>query len=661
MGPRERGQRAASPVPEAQREVIAVVGHGMVGHRFCETLFRLGGAERFLVVVFGEEPERAYDRVHLSQVLEGKPPTFLYEPSLYEKNGAKVRLGEKVESIDLKAKEIRTASTSVAFDKLVLATGSSPVLPKIPGIDAEGVTCYRDVRDAQRIRELGLKVAKAGSTAVVIGAGLLGIEAGDALRALGCRVILVESAGHLLPRQLDQHAADLLAKAITRAEVGIRTGKRVSRIERVDSDSFRVELGDGEVLEAAMVVVAAGVRARDELAREAGLNCDLFGGVEVNDGLATSMESVFAIGECARHAGVCYGLVAPGNEMADALARRLLGQKAAFKGAELSTRLKVSHVDLTVMGQSNVRDLSTEYVRRETEQTLQQLVLRKGRLVGLSVIGEWPEIHAAQGAIATQQRISARRLKAFGEGKPLFRSGTVNLRVWPETATVCNCMGVSCGAVRQAFDAGKTTVEELVEATGAGSVCGTCRPLLASLKTGSAKIGVASTRSDVFAFLALVLVLVILVAPSMPYATSVVEPTVWDPLGRSDLIKQLTGFSILGLASFGLLISLHKRLSWLRRLGHAALRSLHIALGAGCAAVFVAHTGLRLGNNLDFVLASFFLATLVLGATAALVPRLTQSRANWGRIKSTLERIHLYVVWPLPALVLLHVLKVYFF
>jgi nitrite reductase (NADH) large subunit len=132
-------------------------------------------------------------------------------------------------------------------------------------------------------------------------------------------------------------------------------------------------------------------------------------------------------------------------------------------------------------------------------------------------------------------------------------------------------------------------------------------------------------------------------------------------LGRSGLAKQLTGFSILGLALFGLLISLNKRLSWLRRIGHARLRFLHIALGAGCSAVFVAHTGMRLGHNLDFVLASFFLATLVLGAVAALLPRLMQTFSNWGRIKSTLERVHLYVVWPLPVLLLLHVLKVYFF
>lgn len=641
------------------REVLVVVGHGMVAHHLCQQLVSRGGHARFRIVVFGEERQRAYDRVHLSCVIRGQDPLYLCDDDFYSKHGIELRTGVRIDACDLERQVVRAGADEVRFDKLVFATGSRPVVPSVPGADLPVVTCLRSVGDAVSVRERALASARAGLPAVVVGAGLLGLEAAHELATIGCSVVLVESAEHLLPRQLDDEVAERLLRVVEGAGFQVRLGARVVRIEP-RAEHASLELSSGEVISAGFVLFAAGVRPRDELARESGIHCDLFGGIQVDDTLASSKPGVFAVGECARHRGFSYGLVAPGRQMAEVLAARLMGEKDLFRGAELATRLKVPEVELTVVGESNVRDLSTAHVVRDHEGSFQKLVLRRRRLVGIAAIGPWKELQAAQGAVAMKVELKASRLDAFKQGRDLFPAFRNDIRAWPEAATVCVCTGVTAGTLVRAQRDGHCEVESLCRATGAGTVCGTCRPLVASV-FGAVRPERAVTGAETIALLAGVGVLCALLLPAIPHVPSVQVPIRWDVTWSDELGKQVSGFSLVGLSVLGLALALRKRLSWFSRFRHASLRTFHVATGALAVLAYVVHTGLRLGVNLDRALALAFLGSAFVGALAALLPALVRRRPALARFKVWLERAHLYAVWPLPVLVVFHVLKVYFF
>lgn len=651
-------ERQSRPVV-AERERLVIVGHGMVSHHLCRQLVDLGGHERYRIEVFGEEPTRAYDRIHLGEVVRGGAPTYLYEASYYEDHDIVLRTGSRVESCDLDGGLVRTDHGEVPFDKLVFATGSAPLLPRVPGADLPLVSCFRDVRDAERIRQRALEVAKRGEPVLVVGAGLLGLEAAHELAELGCSVTLVESAAHLLPRQLDEELSARLRDFVARAGFAVHTGARVASIE-ADGTVARVTLTTGESLRAGLVLFAAGVRPRDELAREAGVHCDLFGGIDVDDTLSTSRAGVFAIGECARHRGVAYGLVAPGRQMAEVLARRLMGGRDTFRGVETSTRLKIPGVELTVIGQSNVRDLSTTHVTHDSAESVRKLVVRRGRLIGVAALGPWPELQAAQAAVATHRRLRAAHLRAFEQGRTTFGARRLNVANWPEATTVCVCTGVTCGSLLRAHRDGHQSLDALCQATGAGSVCGTCRPLVASVLGGS-EPSPRFTRTELAALVASAVGLCALFLPAIPYANSVQVRVPWDVTFRTELGKQWSGFTLLGLGLLGLALSLRKRLGWPKTFSQAKLRTFHVVMGALAALAYAVHTGFRLGANLDRALAFSFLGTVLVGALAALVPWLSRRFPHASKLKATLERAHLYVVWPLPVLVAFHVIKVYFF
>jgi nitrite reductase (NADH) large subunit len=654
-----KSSKPAPAPPPAQRETLLVVGHGMVAHHLCRRLVELGGLERYRIEVFGEEPTRAYDRVHLSQVVRGDEPTYLYDEDYYEQHGITVRTGVRVEACDLETKRIRTSDGEVPFDKLVFATGSAAIVPKIPGVELPQVTCFRDVRDAFAIRERALQLAGTNARVVIVGAGLLGLEAAHELTRLGCDVALVESATHLLPRQLDEELSARLLALVEGAGFTVHTGARVASIVEA-GPLVSVELTNGASLVAGMVLVAAGVRPRDELARDAGLHCDLFGGIEVNDALRSSKDGVYAVGECARHRGVTYGLVAPGKQMADVLARRLMGARDTFSGVETSTRLKIPGLELTVIGQCNVRDPSTTHVAHDSADGTRKLVLRRGKLIGVAALGAWAELQAAQAAVATHRRLRQKHLRAFRSGKPAFGTAPLNVASWPEATTVCVCTGVTSGALVLAHRRGNDSLDGLCTATGAGSVCGTCRPLVASM-LGAQLAGSGITRAEFVAVVACALTLCTLLLPAIPHVPSVEIPIRWDLTFSDEVAKQVSGFSLLGLGSAGLALSLRKRLNLLKSFTQAKLRAFHIVIGAFAVLAYMAHTGLRLGANLDRALALVFLGSVLVGGMAALVPWLSRRVTAVARLKAKFETVHLYAVWPLPVLILFHVIKVYFF
>lgn len=334
---------------------VVVVGHGMVGHRFVEALRTRDENDLWSVTILCEEPLPAYDRVGLSSYVGSWDSRELaLAGNEYEGDDlVDLRIGTRAAAIDRAGRTVTTdAGEVIGYDALVLATGSYPFVPPIPGKDLAGCFVYRTLDDLDGIRA-GAQQAAPGAVGVVVGGGLLGLEAANALRMLGLTPHVVEFAPRLMPLQVDEGGGALLARLVTDLGLTVHTGVGTAGITD-GPDGLRVELSDGSVIDAALLVFSAGVRPRDELARDAGLELGPRGGVRTDLGCrSTTDDAIYAVGECAAVDGTCYGLVAPGYSTAEVVADRLLGGGAEFPGADLSTKLKLLGVDVASFGDAH--------------------------------------------------------------------------------------------------------------------------------------------------------------------------------------------------------------------------------------------------------------------------------------------------------------------
>jgi nitrite reductase (NADH) large subunit len=423
-------------------------------------------------------------------------------------------------------------------------------------------------------------------------------------------------------------------------------------------------LTNGDTVAAGLVVLAMGVRPRDELARDVGIRCDLFGGIEIDECLQTSASNVYAIGECARYKGYNYGLVAPGYAMAEALAEHLAGGSVRFAGAEQNTRLKISGVELNVIGESNTDDVESRIVTAEDGASFRRLVVRNQRIVGATVVGPWDEMGALQDAVVRRTPLKERQERRFRARKPVWPQGPVPLAMWPDPAVVCTCTGTTCGTLRRLRADGATTVAELRQRTGASSVCGTCEPLLQTLVSGKVSVpGRIAYVTLSAAIVSLLLVLATVVSPPLGFATATSDTFQLDQLWRESLYKQITGFTLLGVVALETIISVRKR--WARfQIGRfTSWRAFHTVMGALLLLGLVAHTGFRLGHHLDRWLVSFLLLSTAVGGAAAILAALETRYASPSvmTLRRWLAGAHLWLLWPLPVLIAAHVIKVYFF
>ena len=330
------------------RKTVVVIGNGMVGHRFCERLAACDTDRRFQIVTFCEERRPAYDRVNLSKYFEQRSAEHLKLAceTWYAGNGITLHVGDRASAIDRGRRVVVSAEgREVGYDAVVLATGSAPFVPAVPGVDKKGVFVYRTIEDLEGI----LAYAGKAASAAVIGGGLLGLEAAKAVRDLGLETHVVEFAPRLMPRQVDDAGSKTLLDKIERMNVRVHLGKSTREFlgnGKVEGLAF----ADGGRLDVEMVVISAGIRPRDELARDCGLEVGPRGGVVVDDMLRTSDPDIFAVGEVALHRDMIYGLVAPGYEMADVAAANLVGATRTFSGFEMSTKLKLMGVDVASFG-----------------------------------------------------------------------------------------------------------------------------------------------------------------------------------------------------------------------------------------------------------------------------------------------------------------------
>ncbi|MEV4283978.1 FAD-dependent oxidoreductase [Nonomuraea bangladeshensis] len=444
---------------------LVVVGNGMAGSRLVSEVRARDPHIR--ITVFGAESCRPYNRVLLSEVLAGgsRPDQVrLLDASWYAAHDVEAVFGDAVAHLDRETRHVVTASgRRQPYDLLVLATGSDAVVPPIPGV--ERAVPFRTLDDCARI----LAAAEHAGRAVVVGGGLLGVEAARGLAGRGLPVTLLHLAGHLMERQLDVEAGEVLGETL--AGLGVETRTGVSA-EAVLEDGVR--LAGGELVEAGLVVLACGVRPVTGLAAEAGL--EVRRGVVVDDELRTDDPSIFAIGECAEHDGTVYGLVAPAWEQAAVAADVITGGKALYRGSRLVTRLKARSVELAAMGETHLTEEHAEVVRfsHRARGTYRKLVIRDGRLVGAILLGE-------SDAVGTLTQLFDRGGPVPGDRAGLLFPGlsaapvAASPTLMPDAARVCQCNNVTKGQIRACWEAGARDLAGVAAATRATTGCGTCR------------------------------------------------------------------------------------------------------------------------------------------------------------------------------------------
>ncbi|WP_033819655.1 nitrite reductase large subunit NirB [Kitasatospora sp. MBT63] len=470
------------------RPTLILVGYGMVGHRFLEALAESGAAAGHRVVVLAEEPRPAYDRVALTSYFSGRTAEdlLLAEPGFTDRHGYELHLSSPVASVDRAAKTVTTgAGRTLRYDTLVLATGSYPFVPPVPGRDAEGCFVYRTIEDLEAIEAY----AAGRRVGAVVGGGLLGLEAAGALKGLGLRTHVVEFAPRLMPVQVDDGGGEALRRTIEGMGVTVHTGVGTTAVEvSADGRAAAMAFTDGSRLETGLVVFSAGIRPRDQLARDCGLTVGERGGIAVDELCRTSDPDVYAIGECALAAdGRVYGLVAPGYEMARTVARQLAGQSAQpFTGADLSTKLKLLGVDVASFGDAfgtTPGALDVVYADSRAGVYKKLVVTPEGALLGGILVGD-AEAYAMLRPLAgtgSPLPVPAESLvlpAGLGAALPLGGAAL------PDEAVVCNCHGVTKGEVRAAVTGHAcTTVPEVKACTKAGTGCGSCLKLLGTVVT----------------------------------------------------------------------------------------------------------------------------------------------------------------------------------
>lgn len=463
---------------------LVVIGNGMVGHHFLEQLATSIHANDFHVTVVGEENYCAYDRVHLTEYFQGKSSTELALGSAeqYQDWGFELHLGVKVIAIDPNARNVQlTDGTELSYDKLVLATGSYPFVPPVEGNTLPHCFTYRTFDDLDAIRTSAIPA----STGVVVGGGLLGLEAAKALRDLNLDTFIVEHSPRLMNAQMDQEGGELLREKIEALGVQVLSSRGASRIVEGDSARLCVEFQDGKKLETDLVVFSAGIRPRDELARAAGLALGERGGIAVNNRCQTSDSHILAIGEAAAWNNCCFGLVAPGYQMAKVALASLTGGELDFTGADMSTKLKLMGVDVGAIGDTqgnqNVGAKVYRYLDQISQHYRKMVVSADGqRLLGAILIGDNGYYDSLmqyyRNGIELPERPESLILPIGSGAAPV-----PGMAALPENAIICSCHNVSKGDIAGCMQAGCSSAAEVIDHTGASTGCGGCTTMLKQL------------------------------------------------------------------------------------------------------------------------------------------------------------------------------------
>ncbi len=647
------------------RAKTIVIGSGPAGIRFAHELLKREPNAN--VKVFGNEPYQPYNRVQLSALLAGEIDYDAIQSKLPDE---KIHPGFNFEICAIKAiypdkNQVEDSYGNIHdYDNLVIATGARPHTPNIPGYEQQGVYSFRSLKDTE---SLFSRVARARHI-VVIGGGLLGLEAAKALLRFNTKVTLVQQGPRLMNRQLDDPAAVLLQKRVTDLGVEVITNSGVREILG-DGRVTGVVTRDKQTVECDTVLICAGIKPNKEIARNAKLK--VANGIVVDDHLRTSANNIFAIGECSEYQGQTYGLVNPGYEQAAICADVITGGDARYVGSLSISRLKVIGESVCSMGEvADVHkrpQLQEIFHRSKKNNTYRKLTIYKGRLIGALSYGDWSEQQRIQESYQNHRRIWPwQRLWFLLTGNVYFgEGGNQDVSKWPLESIICQCNSISHQDLINAMDKGYNAPKSLRDYTGAGTVCGSCKPLIEQLtgSTGPREKEKTWLPTLILSCLALAIISIITFQPGLTPSDSVQTVGTLEKIWNDKYFKQVTGFTLLGLSALGLIMSLRKKLSK-QKLGHFAYwRLFHILLGVLCASILILHTGFHFGENFNRILMIDFIAVISLGSIAATVLSLGHNfkSATAIRLRRFWSWAHILITWPLPILLGTHILTVYYF
>jgi nitrite reductase (NADH) large subunit len=470
---------------------IVIVGNGMVGYKFCEKLVAKTEFSSFSLTVFGEEPRPAYDRVHLSEFFAGKSADELsLAPSdWYLDNGITLHLSDPIQYIDRENKKVRSFhGIEISYDLLILATGSSAFVPTIPGIEKKGVFIYRTIEDLEMMTSFAKKAGKGA----VIGGGLLGLEAAKAMIDLGIKdTSVIEFAPRLMPRQVDDAGSELLKGKLEALGLKIFTNKNTSEI--VGDESIQgLTFSDKTEIDVDILVISAGIKPRDELARQCGLEVGQRGGIVVNNRLQTNDPSIYAIGECALYNGMIYGLVAPGYEMAQVLVDNLIGGDKQFTGYDMSTKLKLIGVDVASFGDpfASGNGIKTIAIQDNNKGVYKRInISGDGKsLLGGILVGDADQYNMLLQTCKSKLVLPPNPEDVILGARGAEASGAGGVNSLPDDALICSCEAVTKGNICSSVnEGGCETIEAIKKCTKAGTGCGGCVPMLKDLMTHTMK------------------------------------------------------------------------------------------------------------------------------------------------------------------------------
>lgn len=662
-----RKLRPSRRPPAQSGERLIIVGNGMVSSKLCEYLVRAGLNKTLRITIVGEESHPAYDRIRLSEYTLHQNPSelLLHDRDWYEDQNLTLITGIRVTALERELNSIHLSTgRRLNYDHLVLVTGARPFTPPIPGINSKGVLLYRTIDDLKKLVES----ARGHKRVAVVGGGLLGLEAAQASMNLGLEPTVLEQAEYLMPRQLNQRASSLLESYLRDLGIHLRLGASLKAIQR-ENEELLLDLGDGEHIKTDLVVISAGIVPNSELAEEAGLPTGLRGGVIVDEHLQSEDPKIFAIGECALLNGKTYGLASPGYEMAKHVAQRLAGKRVyPLAEPDTSTRLKMLGVDVTVVGDPLEEGRQVQF---SSDRSYRMMILGpNGKLRGALGVGPWPEAGQLQSLLYAKARMRKKEEASFLQGGTLSpQDSNSSITQWPNDRIVCNCLRIPKDAITKAMSQVGSDADEVADHTGASTVCGSCRPLVEELCGASSIRTKPKSVRLLFGISlgALLAALITILTPPPAMADSVLS---WwyqvDQFWRDGRIKQISGFSLLGVCLVGLTFSLRKRIPWLRLGQFAYWRVFHTAFGFLALIGLFVHTGFRFGHNLNFWLMFTFVGLNLLGAIAGIVAALEGSGTSRKaliarRLRPLLSYAHLILFWPLPVLLTFHILTVYLY
>ncbi|AUX91970.1 nitrite reductase large subunit NirB [Mixta gaviniae] len=459
---------------------LAIIGNGMVGHRFIEELIDKAEPGQFDITVFCEEPRVAYDRVHLSAYFSHHTAEelSLVREGYYEKHGVHVLLGERAITLNRKEKVIHSSSgRAVQYDKLILATGSYPWIPPIKGSDGPDCFVYRTIEDLNAIEEC----ARRSKSGAVIGGGLLGLEAAGALKNLGVETHVIEFAPVLMAEQLDVQGGNQLRQKIEQMGVRVHTSKNTQNIAH-HAVGKTLEFADGTSLDVDFIVFSTGIRAQDKLARQCDLPVGPRGGIQINDVCQSADPDIYAIGECAAWNEKIFGLVAPGYKMAQVASDHLLGRDNRFSGADMSAKLKLLGVDVGGIGDAHGRTPGARSYVYLNEQSgvYKRLVVSPDNqyLLGAVLVGDTSDYGQLLQLVLNQIKLPEHPDSLILPSHAGGEKPALGVESLPDSAQICSCFDVSKGDIIQAVAKGCHTVAAIKTETRAGTGCGGCVPLI---------------------------------------------------------------------------------------------------------------------------------------------------------------------------------------